>query len=133
MEDALLEEALSEFIAVIMLLALYFIPAMIAFYRGHSDRIAILFVNTIFGLTILGWVAALIWALSSKSKVVSESGINVIINDQKTFSNTIGDDGRGRDKYMKSLENLKGLLDGGAITQQEFDKLKSDIISNATK
>lgn len=133
MEDAAFEEALAEFITAIMLLALYLIPAIIAFYRGHPDRLAILFINAIFGLTILGWVAALIWALSSKTKAVSESGVNVIINDQKTFSNTVGDDERGRDKYMKSLENLKSLLDGGAITQQEFEKLKSDIISNAMK
>lgn len=45
-------------------LLLYFLPAIIAFVRGHQSRIAILLVNFFFGWSGLGWIIALIWSLS---------------------------------------------------------------------
>ena len=44
---------------------IYFLPALIAFARGHQSRVAILLVNFFFGWSGLGWIVALIWSLSA--------------------------------------------------------------------
>lgn len=41
----------------------YFVPAMVAWGKKHSSRIPILILNIFLGWTLIGWVAALVWAL----------------------------------------------------------------------
>lgn len=43
-------------------LAIYFIPWFVAWYRGHHQILAIAVLNFFLGWSILGWVAALVWA-----------------------------------------------------------------------
>ncbi|HLI13377.1 MAG TPA: superinfection immunity protein [Alphaproteobacteria bacterium] len=42
----------------------YFAPLWIALSRSHPDAALIAVVNLIFGWTVIGWLAAMIWALS---------------------------------------------------------------------
>lgn len=49
-------------VATLAGLGLYFLPAMIAFHRGHHQRVAILLVTIFLGWTFLGWVGALVWS-----------------------------------------------------------------------
>ena len=52
-------------LAGIFLLAalfVYMIPTVIAFRNGHPKRVAILFVNLLLGATVLGYIAAMLWA-----------------------------------------------------------------------
>lgn len=49
---------------VLVATLIYFIPAIVAFRRAHRNRWVILLVNVAFGTTILGWFAALIWAMN---------------------------------------------------------------------
>lgn len=51
-------------IFMIILLAIYFLPTIIAFNRDHRHRWVILIVNVVFGCTLLGWLVALVWALN---------------------------------------------------------------------
>lgn len=44
-------------------LAIYFIPTIVAFMRGHRNRVAILLTNLFLGWTGLGWIVALIWSV----------------------------------------------------------------------
>ena len=44
---------------------IYFLPALIAYQRYHKSRHAIFVLNLLFGGTGIGWVAALIWALTN--------------------------------------------------------------------
>jgi len=46
----------------------YFIPAVIAFMRGHQSRWAILVLNIVFGWTFIGWIIALIWSLTGVTR-----------------------------------------------------------------
>ncbi len=46
------------------LLGLYCLPGLIAYRRGHPERVAIGALNLLLGWTFLGWVAALVWALA---------------------------------------------------------------------
>ena len=47
---------------LIVAVLLYWVPAVVAYWRHHHNRLAILVLNTFLGWTFLGWVAALIWA-----------------------------------------------------------------------
>ena len=49
-------------IALIIGAAVYFVPSITAYVRHHHNRLAILILNVFLGWTLLGWVAALVWA-----------------------------------------------------------------------
>lgn len=51
------------FILIILALCFYFLPALIAGRRKAEHGTAIFLVNFLFGWTVLGWIAALIWAV----------------------------------------------------------------------
>ncbi len=52
--------------AVFLLAALflYFVPTFIAFKNGRENKWAILLLNALLGVTILGWIGALLWSTS---------------------------------------------------------------------
>ena len=52
------------FIEVIMLVGLYFVPAIIAKKLHLKDASSIFYVNLVFGWTVLGWVLALTWVIA---------------------------------------------------------------------
>lgn len=45
---------------------LYFIPTIIAFARGKSNKAAILALNFFLGWSLIGWVVSLVWALANE-------------------------------------------------------------------
>lgn len=47
---------------VLAALFIYLIPTVIAFRNRHPKRVAILFVNLLLGVTVLGYVGAMLWA-----------------------------------------------------------------------
>lgn len=53
---------------LIVLLTLYFIPALIAGFRYHCNGGMIFLTNLIFGWTGIGWFIAFIWAFSHQNK-----------------------------------------------------------------
>jgi hypothetical protein len=50
--------------------AIYFAPSFVAAYRNSANRIGVFFLNLFLGWTIIGWIAALLWAFTSPSKAV---------------------------------------------------------------
>ncbi len=50
-------------IAALCMLGGYFLPAIIAWARGHRNWLAILALNFMLGWSLIGWVAALVWSL----------------------------------------------------------------------
>jgi hypothetical protein len=64
--------AAAGFLIVLLLLGLYFIPAIIASNRAHRNAVAVFFLNLLLGWTLIGWVAAFIWALMKPPSVVVE-------------------------------------------------------------
>jgi hypothetical protein len=54
-------------VAILFLIVVfYLLPCVIASTRKTGHQGAIFFVNMIFGWTVLGWIAALIWAVVEK-------------------------------------------------------------------
>jgi hypothetical protein len=48
----------------LVLMACFSTPTLIAFLKGHKYRWIILFINVVFGFTLIGWFGALVWALA---------------------------------------------------------------------
>jgi hypothetical protein len=45
---------------------MYFVPTMIAVGRKHANSGAIACLNCFLGWTVLGWIGALVWAVSNR-------------------------------------------------------------------
>jgi hypothetical protein len=51
---------------IIVALLIYFLPSLVARNKRNADAICIL--NLFLGWTLLGWIAALVWALTNEEK-----------------------------------------------------------------
>lgn len=49
--------------AIIITIAGYFVPSLIAFHYNAPNKLFILLVNIVIGWTIIGWVGAFLWAI----------------------------------------------------------------------
>ena len=47
---------------VLVSLAIYFVPTIIAYVRDHHSVLAIFVANFFLGWTFLGWVGAMVWS-----------------------------------------------------------------------
>ena len=104
-----------ELILYILLIALYFLPSIIGYNHRNSGSIIIL--NLLLGWTLIGWIVALIWAISNDKKeivVIHENNIN---KEYKSENST--------DELIK----LKELLESGYINQDEFSIQKNKILN----
>lgn len=59
------DEIVLGIIVLAFLLMVYFLPWIIANHRCHYKQTAIFFLNIFLGWTLIGWVAALVWALAN--------------------------------------------------------------------
>lgn len=50
----------------ILLVVLYFVPALVAYHRGTTGRHGVLALNVLLGWTLLGWIAAFVWSLGGQ-------------------------------------------------------------------
>lgn len=49
---------------LLLALVIFFLPTVIAFGKGHKYSWIILFINVVFGFTLIGWFGALIWSVA---------------------------------------------------------------------
>lgn len=99
-----------DFIATLFLLALavavYFLPLFIACFRKHPSALAISALNFLAGWTLVGWLAALIWALTNAPAHLS-------LQSSRT----------------QDLYKLAELREKGVLTEDEFQREKSKLLS----
>ena len=70
-------------VVVVLILILYFLPAFIARDKEHFT--GILLVNIFLGWTFLGWIGALVWAVSDSNKnSLSRPIVNVVTPPPET-------------------------------------------------
>lgn len=50
----------------------YFLPTTIALAREHHQLAAIFALNLLLGWTVLGWIAALVWAATATHKTATQ-------------------------------------------------------------
>jgi hypothetical protein len=52
-------------------LVMYFLPSIIALARSKRDLLAIFMLNLFLGITVIGWIVCLVWALKHDVPVVA--------------------------------------------------------------
>ena len=104
-------DAIGALIVLAIMLAIYFLPTIVASNRGHQSAGAIFFLNLLLGWTLLGWVVAFVWAFTNPSQV--------IVNNQATTS------------VADEIQKLARLKEQGLLTEDEFAKKKQQILKNA--
>jgi hypothetical protein len=63
-------EIIASILAVLGIGILYFIPSIVAINKKHKQ--GILTLNLFLGWTLIGWVGALVWAVSDRKEVFCE-------------------------------------------------------------
>jgi len=114
-------------LAFLIGLAIHFIPTIIAVGKEHPSKGAIFAVNLFLGWTLLGWVGALIWALSSPAKVQRVVEEDIFINDyqNRAYSQSPSDFYSVSDE-IKKLGDLKN---DGLLTDAEFRNKKQQLLN----
>lgn len=103
-------------IAVFVVIGLfYFLPSIIALFRGKKNVIAIMALNFFLGCTVVGWVVSLVWSLSADAKPHT-----VVVNQSKETP---------MEDNLDRISKLKNLLDDGAISEQEFIAQKNKYLN----
>jgi hypothetical protein len=64
----------SEPIIIAFSFAIYFLPAIVAWCRGHRNEYAIGILNMLLGWTFIGWVIALVWAYTANTRSQVQGG-----------------------------------------------------------
>lgn len=54
------------------LLIIYFVPVAVAMARKHRNTVAIVVLNIFLGWTLIGWVAALVWACVNQERTAAQ-------------------------------------------------------------
>jgi hypothetical protein len=112
----------------------YGFPSVIAFWNRHPNRWVILLINIVFGGTVIGWLAALIWALNKVHDPIAagshggESGLNIFANDVKRVQlEPVAPLMQHKDD-LKDLERLAKLYTAGHISETEYSSAKTRIL-----
>jgi Superinfection immunity protein len=58
------ENTVAAIVTVLVILAVYFLPAILANRRSHRNETGIFVLNLRLGWTLIGWVVAIVWAFT---------------------------------------------------------------------
>ena len=121
-----------------LLLFPYFLPTIIAVLRRKTSAVGVFFLNLFLGWTFIGWVGALIWALSADRQPT------IIVNNAPSsapppsfspppsphnYTNvTMRKQAATQQDKIDQLRQLKQLLDDGVLTEAEFNRQKAEIL-----
>ena len=119
-----------------LLLFPYFLPTIIAVVRRKASSFGIFMLNLFLGWTFIGWIGALIWALSADRQPT------IIVNNppyssappppppppRNSYTNVTMRKPVTQQDKIDQLRQLKQLLDEGALTEDEFNRQKAEIL-----
>lgn len=97
------------FIPGIVTQCICFLPYLIANIKSHPQETAIFVLNLLAGWTIIAWIIALVWAFAEPKRPVDAQ--------------------QGCGSKADELRKYKDLLDSGAISQEEFDLKKNQLLN----
>ena len=129
---------------VLVALAIFLMPALVAFLRRHPNRWVILLLNVFLGATGIVWFGCLIWAFRAIHIAAApnrsnggESGLNLTANDVIRIR---FDEGarlppplappQRDDDVLIRLERLKKLHDDGVIDAEQFARMRDAVLSH---
>lgn len=123
-------------IYAVVVIALYFVPTIIAYRRDHGYKRIILAINLVLGASGIGYLIALVWAIWPQEKSILDpvlgnpTGLGVR-NVGDTFGSKKAGEVRGevQEKDMTTeIEKIAKLLKEGHLTREEYDSMKKKII-----
>lgn len=97
---------------ILILLVIYFLPAIVAGVRSHQSGSAIFVLNLLLGWTILGWAVALIWGFTSTKDN------RIYVSQQDKIELNVADE----------IRKLADLKNEGHLTDEEFKARKSEVL-----
>ena len=96
--------------AIGLLFSLYMYPSKIARKKEHDQTAVIVWLNALLGWTVIGWIVMLIWGNSAQKSTSANEG--VLVSDE-----------------TEKLLKLKTLAEQGAITQEEYEQKRKELLS----
>ena len=110
-EELGVEGTIALIIFIAMVFTFYMFPWVISLMRDHPHRLGIFFLNLLLGWSLVGWVAALVWAF------VKPQEPRVVVG-QRTSSTA------------DELAKLHELHTAGVLTAEEYDAQKRKVLSS---
>ncbi|RMH85224.1 superinfection immunity protein [Pseudomonas sp. AOB-7] len=108
-------------------LVIYFTPWIIAAGRSHPNTVAIFVLNLFLGWSGIGWIAALIWSFTTPAKpVIVAAPAPVPAPSPQPIEAPSVDPVAVR---LSQLERLAKLKAEGALTDQEYEQQKRQLLS----
>jgi len=98
-----------EVFVALLATVIYFLPTIIAWKKNFILQVFLL--NLFLGWTLIGWIAALIWAVKKETKTLSQSETNINTNN------------------IALIEKLSRLQKEGVITEEEFAVQKQKLLT----
>ena len=95
--------------SILVFIFIYFFPSIIANKQERDNLGAIFILNLLAGWTFIGWLAALIWAMT---KAENEMPVN---NNQPA-------------DLSDELKKLSDLKDQGVLTEGQFEEAKQKLL-----
>lgn len=143
------------FLFIVFAIFIDLLPTIIAVRRKKANVTAIILINIFLGWTVIGWIVALVMALSDdprptqiivNNRVSSDRIENPVVTAQvppvqQTIPNNTPPSLPPQQPVIEApsvsvhqdkitqLKQLKDLLDNGVLTQEEFDREKAKILS----
>ncbi len=62
----------TEIVLILIMLSVYFFPAIVASARSHTNSLAISVLTLFTAWSALGWIIALVWACTNNTKARKE-------------------------------------------------------------
>jgi hypothetical protein len=97
-----------------LIIGVYFLPLIVAASRKHAQTGAIALLNLLLGWTVLGWVAALIWAATNSSP-------NLVAANSRELP-------ARRPSATEEIERYASLKERGMITEEEYEAKKRQLL-----
>ena len=110
----------------IILIVMYFLPAVVATCRGHHNQGAIFALNLLLGWTLLGWVAAFVWACTASQTTapkVRRTGLLVTRDDVQ----------RPRQESERERHDLEAKRREKEREAAKWDRLRSETLREPPK
>lgn len=134
------------FLAFIVGVIIYFLPFIVSLFTGNT-RGAVFVINLFLGWSIIGWVWALVWAVTSDSKQIIINNHIMEPNDRETYNShnstniqqplIAKTEKSNTEKILdihsnqiRRLKELNEIFKKGAITKDEFEQQKQLILHN---
>ena len=100
-------------VVFVVFMGIYFMPAIVAYVRGHPSFVAIMVLNLLLGWSLVGWIVALVWAFSDMRVILLRS-------DDPSANNPLN--------QVEALEKLAVLRDKGVLTEEAFQRKKKTLL-----